>query len=58
MCYLLNIKAVSMKSSHQIISDEITTVRVVARATTRTVVISSLMIWWLDFMLTALMFSK
>lgn len=30
----------------------------VARATTRTVVISSLMIWWLDFMLTALMFSK
>ena len=30
----------------------------VARATTRTVVISSLMIWWLDFMMTALMFSK
>jgi phospholipid/cholesterol/gamma-HCH transport system permease protein len=30
----------------------------VARATTRTVVISSLMIWWLDFILTALMFSK
>ncbi|MES2117894.1 MAG: lipid asymmetry maintenance ABC transporter permease subunit MlaE [Pseudomonadota bacterium] len=30
----------------------------VARATTRTVVLSSLMIWWLDFMLTALMFSK
>jgi len=30
----------------------------VAGATTRTVVISSLMIWWLDFMLTALMFSK
>jgi phospholipid/cholesterol/gamma-HCH transport system permease protein len=30
----------------------------VARATTRTVVISSLMIWWLDFTLTALMFSK
>ena len=30
----------------------------VARATTRTVVISSLMIWWLDFMLTALMFGK
>ena len=30
----------------------------VARATTRTVVISSLMVWWLDFMLTALMFSK
>ncbi|MGW8389491.1 lipid asymmetry maintenance ABC transporter permease subunit MlaE [Pseudoduganella sp. HUAS MS19] len=30
----------------------------VSGATTRTVVISSLMIWWLDFMLTALMFSK
>ncbi|MBA5686015.1 lipid asymmetry maintenance ABC transporter permease subunit MlaE [Rugamonas apoptosis] len=30
----------------------------VARATTRTVVLSSLAIWWLDFMLTALMFSK
>jgi phospholipid/cholesterol/gamma-HCH transport system permease protein len=30
----------------------------VAGATTRTVVVSSLMIWWLDFMLTALMFSK
>jgi phospholipid/cholesterol/gamma-HCH transport system permease protein len=30
----------------------------VARATTRTVVISSLTIWWLDFMMTALMFSK
>src|SRR5471032_1270434 len=30
----------------------------VARATTRTVVISSLVIWWLDFTLTALMFSK
>jgi phospholipid/cholesterol/gamma-HCH transport system permease protein len=30
----------------------------VAGATTRTVVISSLMIWWLDFMMTALMFSK
>ena len=30
----------------------------VARATTRTVVMSSLMIWWLDFVLTALMFSK
>ena len=30
----------------------------VARATTRTVVISSLMIWWLDFILTALMLSK
>ena len=30
----------------------------VAHATTRTVVISSLMIWWLDFMLTALMFGK
>jgi phospholipid/cholesterol/gamma-HCH transport system permease protein len=30
----------------------------VSRATTRTVVISSLMIWWLDFMMTALMFSK
>ncbi|MGZ3184988.1 MAG: lipid asymmetry maintenance ABC transporter permease subunit MlaE [Telluria sp.] len=30
----------------------------VARATTRTVVISSLLIWWLDFILTALMFNK
>ena len=30
----------------------------VAGATTRTVVISSLMVWWLDFMMTALMFSK
>jgi phospholipid/cholesterol/gamma-HCH transport system permease protein len=30
----------------------------VAGATTRSVVISSLMIWWLDFMLTALMFSR
>ncbi len=30
----------------------------VARATTRTVVISSLSVWWLDFMLTALMFNK
>jgi phospholipid/cholesterol/gamma-HCH transport system permease protein len=30
----------------------------VARATTRTVVISSLFVWWLDFMLTALMFNK
>ncbi|UTY57313.1 lipid asymmetry maintenance ABC transporter permease subunit MlaE [Massilia sp. erpn] len=30
----------------------------VAGATTRSVVVSSLMIWWLDFMLTALMFSK
>ena len=30
----------------------------VARATTRTVVISSLMIWFLDFIMTALMFSK
>jgi phospholipid/cholesterol/gamma-HCH transport system permease protein len=30
----------------------------VAGATTRTVVISSLMIWWLDFTMTALMFSK
>ncbi|HCN88827.1 MAG TPA: lipid asymmetry maintenance ABC transporter permease subunit MlaE [Oxalobacteraceae bacterium] len=30
----------------------------VARATTRTVVISSLAVWWLDFMLTALMFNK
>ncbi|CAN5277628.1 lipid asymmetry maintenance ABC transporter permease subunit MlaE [soil metagenome] len=30
----------------------------VSRATTRTVVISSLSIWWLDFMLTALMFNK
>src|SRR5476649_671476 len=30
----------------------------VARATTRTVVISSLFVWWLDFTLTALMFSK
>jgi phospholipid/cholesterol/gamma-HCH transport system permease protein len=30
----------------------------VARATTRTVVISSLLVWWLDFMLTALMFNK
>ncbi len=30
----------------------------VARATTRTVVIASLSVWWLDFMLTALMFNK
>lgn len=30
----------------------------VARATTRTVVIASLTVWWLDFMLTALMFNK
>src|SRR5471030_1400022 len=30
----------------------------VSGATTRTVVISSLMVWWLDFMMTALMFSK
>ena len=30
----------------------------VAGATTRTVVISSLMVWWLDFMMTALMFTK
>ncbi|MDC8757987.1 lipid asymmetry maintenance ABC transporter permease subunit MlaE [Janthinobacterium fluminis] len=30
----------------------------VAGATTRTVVISSLMVWWLDFVMTALMFSK
>ncbi|MET3130358.1 phospholipid/cholesterol/gamma-HCH transport system permease protein [Oxalobacteraceae bacterium GrIS 1.11] len=30
----------------------------VAGATTRTVVISSLMVWWLDFMMTALMFNK
>jgi phospholipid/cholesterol/gamma-HCH transport system permease protein len=30
----------------------------VSRATTRTVVISSLAVWWLDFMLTALMFNK
>jgi len=30
----------------------------VSRATTRTVVISSLSVWWLDFMLTALMFNK
>jgi phospholipid/cholesterol/gamma-HCH transport system permease protein len=30
----------------------------VAGATTRTVVISSLMVWWLDFTMTALMFSK
>jgi phospholipid/cholesterol/gamma-HCH transport system permease protein len=30
----------------------------VAGATTRTVVISSLMVWWLDFMMTALMFSS
>jgi phospholipid/cholesterol/gamma-HCH transport system permease protein len=30
----------------------------VAGATTRTVVISSLMVWWLDFMMTALMFSN
>ena len=30
----------------------------VAGATTRTVVIASLMVWWLDFMMTALMFSK
>ena len=30
----------------------------VSRATTRTVVISSLTIWWLDFLLTALMFNK
>jgi phospholipid/cholesterol/gamma-HCH transport system permease protein len=30
----------------------------VARATTRTVVISSLLIWWLDFIMTALMFNK
>jgi phospholipid/cholesterol/gamma-HCH transport system permease protein len=30
----------------------------VSRATTRTVVISSLLIWWLDFILTALMFNK
>jgi phospholipid/cholesterol/gamma-HCH transport system permease protein len=30
----------------------------VSRATTRTVVISSLMVWGLDFMLTALMFNK
>ena len=29
----------------------------VARATTRTVVIGSLMVLWLDFLLTALMFS-
>lgn len=30
----------------------------VARATTRTVVISSLAVWWLDFLMTALMFNK
>jgi len=30
----------------------------VSGATTRTVVISSLMVWWLDFMMTAVMFSK
>ena len=30
----------------------------VAGATTRTVVISSLMVWWLDFMMTAIMFVK
>jgi phospholipid/cholesterol/gamma-HCH transport system permease protein len=30
----------------------------VSRATTRTVVISSLLIWGLDFMMTALMFNK
>ncbi|MES2297529.1 MAG: lipid asymmetry maintenance ABC transporter permease subunit MlaE [Pseudomonadota bacterium] len=30
----------------------------VSRATTRTVVIASLSVWWLDFMLTALMFNK
>jgi phospholipid/cholesterol/gamma-HCH transport system permease protein len=30
----------------------------VARATTRTVVISSLLIWGLDFVMTALMFNK
>jgi len=30
----------------------------VSGATTRTVVISSLMIWWLDFMMTAMMFTK
>jgi phospholipid/cholesterol/gamma-HCH transport system permease protein len=30
----------------------------VSRATTRAVVISSLLIWWLDFILTALMFNK
>lgn len=30
----------------------------VSRATTRTVVISSLSVWWLDFVLTALMFNK
>jgi phospholipid/cholesterol/gamma-HCH transport system permease protein len=30
----------------------------VSRATTRTVVMASLSIWWLDFMLTALMFTK
>ncbi len=30
----------------------------VARATTRTVVISSLSVWWLDFLMTALMFNK
>ena len=30
----------------------------VARATTRTVVLASLSVWWLDFMLTALMFNK
>ena len=30
----------------------------VARATTRTVVISSLLVLWLDFLLTALMFNK
>ena len=30
----------------------------VARATTRTVVISSLLVWWLDFIMTALMFNK
>jgi phospholipid/cholesterol/gamma-HCH transport system permease protein len=30
----------------------------VSRATTRTVVISALFVWWLDFVLTALMFNK
>ncbi len=30
----------------------------VSRATTRTVVMASLAVWWLDFMLTALMFNK
>lgn len=30
----------------------------VSRATTRTVVISSLSVWWLDFLMTALMFNK